>query len=157
MAFDADSRHFLEALEQAFFDYDPAAADKGAEADNVRRIRRAYAGILGGNIQDFVDLLHDDIVGQIHGPASGPICGKWEGKQNFLEAIGRNFSLFDEQNPRIEGVVAQGDLVVVLARETGRFLPTGKTYDLHWVQYFHFKDGKIAHFREYMDGEHPWG
>lgn len=79
-----------------------------------------------------------------------------QGKANLLTALGRNFALFTDQIPALENIVAQGDVVVVFARETGRYVPTDQAYDLHWVQYFLFKDSKIAHFREYMDGQHPW-
>jgi ketosteroid isomerase-like protein len=47
--------------------------------------------------------------------------------------------------------VAQGDTVVVLGHEKGRFRPTGRDYELHWVQFFTFRDGKLARFRELAD------
>jgi ketosteroid isomerase-like protein len=42
--------------------------------------------------------------------------------------------------------------VVVIARESGRFRPSGHPYETHWVQIFTLRDGKIARFRQICDG-----
>jgi ketosteroid isomerase-like protein len=43
----------------------------------------------------------------------------------------------------------------VIGREQGRYRPTGRSYDFHWVQQFEFRDGKIAHVRELTDTAGP--
>jgi ketosteroid isomerase-like protein len=57
----------------------------------------------------------------------------------------------EEQQPEILAVVAQGAVVVVTARERGRYRATGRSYDLHWVQLFTFRQGKVVRVREVFD------
>jgi ketosteroid isomerase-like protein len=38
--------------------------------------------------------------------------------------------------------------VVVIAREKGKIRVTGRSYELHWVQQYEFRDGKITRFLE---------
>lgn len=80
-----------------------------------------------------------------------PISGRVQGRQAAAEAVRRNFGYFDEQQPTILDVVAQGDAVVVTGREQGRYRPTGRAYDVHWVQLFTFRQGKLKQFREIVD------
>ena len=47
--------------------------------------------------------------------------------------------------------MAQGDVVVVVARERGRFRETGRPYETHWVQIFTFRDGRLARFVQICD------
>jgi uncharacterized protein len=48
-------------------------------------------------------------------------------------------------------VVAQGDVVVIVAHERGRFRESGRPYALHWVQIFTLRDGRVARFRQICD------
>jgi ketosteroid isomerase-like protein len=68
-----------------------------------------------------------------------------------LEAARNNFQLLEDQKPEIQTVVAQGDTVVVMAREKGRFAATGKEYESYWVQLFTFKGGKVIRIKELAD------
>ena len=47
--------------------------------------------------------------------------------------------------------MAQGDVVVVVAHERGRFRATGRPYETHWVQIFTFRDGQLARFVQICD------
>jgi ketosteroid isomerase-like protein len=51
----------------------------------------------------------------------------------------------------VEAVIAQGDKVVVVGKERGRFRPTGREYMLHWVYIYTLKEGKIVRVRELLD------
>ena len=43
-----------------------------------------------------------------------------------------------------------GDTVVVLGHDTGVAIPTGRPYDVEWVQVMVVKGGRIASFSEYL-------
>ena len=40
----------------------------------------------------------------------------------------------------------------MIAREQGEVVKTGNSYDIHWVQVFTFRDGKLCRVREGADG-----
>ena len=69
----------------------------------------------------------------------------------MIETTRNNFAQVEEQRPETQSVVAQGDTVVVVGREQGRFRPTGRSYDLHWMHQYTFKNGKIVRIRELFD------
>jgi hypothetical protein len=56
-------------------------------------------------------------------------------------------SAIENQEPEIRSVVAQGDVVVIVAHEHGRLRDSRRPYTLHWVQMFTFRDGRVARFR----------
>jgi ketosteroid isomerase-like protein len=142
---------FIDRLLPAYLDGDPTAVAKETEGGNVNRLIGLYRAIERGDFPAALDLFADDMDMEIIGPSSVPISGRWRGKEQIAAALVRNFSLFEDQRPEVQSVVAQGDTVVILGRETGRYRPTGREYELHWVQFFTFRDGKLVRFRELAD------
>jgi ketosteroid isomerase-like protein len=142
---------FVDRLLPAYHEGDPNAAAKEAESRNVALLVGLYRAILRGDFPAALDVFADDMDMEIIGPSAIPISGHWRGKAQVAAAIARNFSLLEDQRPEVQSVVAQGDTVVVLGHEKGRFRPTGRDYELHWVQFFTFRDGKLARFRELAD------
>ena len=57
-----------------------------------------------------------------------------------------------EQRPQIQTLTAQGDVVVIIAREEGVIRASGAPYDVTWVQEFTFANGKVRQLRELLDG-----
>ncbi len=74
-----------------------------------------------------------------------------------VEAARRNSAQIEEQRPEILSVVAQGDTVVVFGRELGRFRPTGREYELHWMHLYRLGGGKVAGITELLDALRPAG
>jgi ketosteroid isomerase-like protein len=142
---------FIDKLRDAFEDDDSNAAAKVMESNNVTLIQDQYRAIARGDFAAFVNLLADDIEMEIVGPSAVPFVGSWRGRQQVVDAIGKNFSHLEDQHPEVQSVVAQGDMVVVTAKERGRIKATGRTYEVHWVQYFTFRNGKVVRFRELFD------
>src|SRR5262245_4130419 len=132
---------FVDGLRQAFEAGDPAAAAKCAEAACVRLVQEQYRAIARGDFAAYPDTLAEDIEFENVGPAAVPFVGRWRGREEVAEAIARNFGYVEDQRPEVLSVVAQGDCVVVVAREQGRYRPTGRDYDAHWVQHFTWHDG----------------
>jgi ketosteroid isomerase-like protein len=142
---------FIDDLHRAFHEDDANAAAKDAEAANVRRLQEQYRALARGDFPTFLSCFADDIEMEIIGPDDVPFVGRWSGKQQVAEAVRRNFALVEEQRPKVQTLVAQGDLLVLIAREQGRFRATGRAYDIHFVQVFTFRDGKVAQFRQIFD------
>jgi ketosteroid isomerase-like protein len=143
---------FVDGLRPAFEAGDPAAAAKAAEAECVRLVEDLYRAIAGGDFAAFLDTLADDVEFENVGPAAVPFVGRWRGREEVAEAIARNFGYVEDQRPEVLSLVAQGDCVVVVARERGRYRPTGRDYDAHWVQHFTWRDGRLTRFLQVLDG-----
>jgi uncharacterized protein len=148
---EASTATFIEQLIPAFRAGDAGAAAKRAEADNVRLVRDIYRAVARQDFQGALDFLADDIELEILGPPALPFSGSWRGRAEVATALAKNFAHLEDQRPEVQHLVAQGDTVIVFARERGRLVATGLPYDIHWVQLFQFRDGKLARFREICD------
>jgi ketosteroid isomerase-like protein len=139
---------FIERLENAFHEGDPRATEKTAEKDNVKSLQEQYRALVRGDVAAFAATLADDVELDILGGPDLPFAGRWKGRDEVIKAVVLNFSLLEDQQPEVESVVAQGDTVVVFARERGRFKATGREYDIRWAQWFTFRDGLLFRMRE---------
>lgn len=106
---------------------------KQAEARSVGLLREQYQALSRGDLDAAVAMFHQDVELEITGPPAIPSLGRWRGRPAVKEAILRNFAMLDSQAPEVHSVVAQGDLVVVVAHEQGR-------------------DGKFVRLREIVNG-----
>lgn len=144
---------FIDGLHPAFCADDPAAEAKAVEADHCRRVREQYEALLRGDLETFSRDLADEVEFEIVGPPSVPFLGRWRGRDEVVQAVLRNFAMVEAARPpAIQSLTAQGNQLVVVAREQGRYRTTGAEYDLHWIQVFTFRDGKVVSVREYISG-----
>ena len=142
---------FIDSFQAAFHEGDEKVANKLEEAENVRRVEDVFRIIARRDFDALNDILADDVSLEIIGSPSTPMAGLTEGRQQVIEVTRNNFAHVEDQRPEIQSVVAQGNTVVVLGREQGRFRPTGRSYDLHWMHQYTFKNGKIVRMRELFD------
>jgi ketosteroid isomerase-like protein len=142
---------FIDRLASAFEEDDAGAAVKAAESTNVWRVQESYRAIARGDFAGFLDMLTEDVEMEFVGSPRVPFAGRWRGRDEAARAVQENFAQVEEQRPEILSVVAQGDLVVIVARERGRFRKSGRAYETHWVQIFTIREGKIARFRQICD------
>jgi ketosteroid isomerase-like protein len=138
---------FVDQLEVAFLRDDAHASVKRTEAGNLNRIHDQYRCIVQGDFSRVFADLADDAEYQLLGLPDLPLIRQAQGRQQIADAVRHNFSLLEDQQLELLDIVAQGDLLAIFARERGRFRSTGKAYDMHWVQLFDFKDGKVRRFR----------
>ena len=133
----ADSS-FFEQVSESFKTDDPDIAKKEREAARVSVVQLMYHAIARSAFEELMELTTDDLILEIVGPNNSPFNGRWKGREEVLAAVKKNFSLVADQRPTMQSVVAQGDIVIVVARETGRMKETGKQYDVHWMQEYLF-------------------
>jgi ketosteroid isomerase-like protein len=148
---------FFDAIAAAFAAGDPHIEQKQLEAQHVHSVQLLYHAIARGAFAEMLQLTTDDFVLEILGPPHAQLVGRWQGRDEVLAALLRNFSHFDEQTPHIDAVVAQGDTVVVIAREDGKLKANGKPYDVHWVQTFTFVGDRVAKVKQIFDGGEKFG
>jgi uncharacterized protein len=142
----------LQSVVDAFHRGDPDVHRKQAEQANVRLLAdELYAAYLSGDLEALLAGLAEDVDWQVVGPPSIPFVGAARGREAVRQLLLKGFEALEDQEPEVLDVAAQGDTVIVLAREKGRFKATGRTYEVHWVQVFTFRDGQVVKFREYAD------
>jgi ketosteroid isomerase-like protein len=142
---------FFDTLCAAFKECDINVDSKLEEAQNVQHVVDIIRLLVGKDFSALSEVFADDVALDIIGSPVNPMAGQTKGRQQVIEVTRRNFSLLEDQRVQIESVVAQGETVVVVAREQGRFAETGGDYDFHWVQVYTFKDGKLIYIREIAD------
>ncbi len=142
---------FIASIRGAFEEGDARAAEKPEEARNVASVQRQYQALARGDLEAFLETIADDIDMEIVGPPGAPMVGRWRGRDQVVEAVCQNFGQVEDQRPEIRTVVAQGDTVMIMARERGRFRHTKREYETHWVQVLTFRDGRVVRFRECFD------
>lgn len=144
-------QRFIDAIHPAFLADDPAAEQKHREKENVQTLFAMYRALIKGDVEAFAAQFADSTEMEILGPLALPIVGKWKGKKEVLGAIAKNFSYITLQVPELLSLTAQGDVVVLVARERGMVKATGKAYETHFIQKFTFVDGKLAGFHQIFD------
>ena len=117
-----------------------AATSPGSEHKAV--LFRVYAGIIEGNF----DALREAAASHVEFTISGfePMAGTWRGHDAVVQATKTNFAQVGSQKPVIEGMIADGDSVAVMIRESGVMQATGQPYLVRAVQWFTFSEGKIV-------------
>jgi hypothetical protein len=142
---------FLDTVLPAFRRGDMNVDRKLEEAANIGLMQEVYKAIANHNFDALGPLLAEDAVLEIVGPAGSPMSGVFRGREQVVEAARRNFGMVEEQKPEILSIVAQGDSVIVVGKETGRYRPTGREYEMHWMHEYTFREGKLARVRELLD------
>lgn len=133
-----------QIYESAFAQGAPEASSKSLEKSNVAAVKAMVEAVAHDDYDALSLVVADSVELRILAPPDVPFIRSAEGAPAFLEAVRRNFAMLKEQNPVLLSIVAQGEAVVCFLREQGRYVEDGRPYDLHAVQEFLFRDGKLA-------------
>lgn len=139
---------FLDSIDPAFRAGGPDAADEESYSRHVAALQGIFAAVGRGDFDAYAEACHDDVELDIAGPPSVPLVGVWKGRDEVVAATRRNFGMLDAQQPEVESLSAQGDHVVVILRERGRYIATGADYRWRAAQVFTFEAGKLRRIRE---------
>ncbi len=130
---------------------DIASFTKENRSTNVEIVKGMYAAFQRGDARAIVDACAEDIEWQSFGPAEIPGTGVRRGRaqvEEFFDIIAKALK-FDTFSP--QEFLSDRDTVVVLGKETGRSVATGRTFDTEWVMVFNLSQGKVVKFREFYD------
>ena len=144
-------KRFAASLTPAFADGDSEAAAKAVEAANVHRLRELYEAIGRGDTAALFIAFAEDVELDVVGPPGVPFVGRCQGRRQVAETVRQNFAKVENLKPEMLAVIAQGDTVVVYGRDQGRYVPTGRDFSLHWVQFFTFRNGRVVRIRQLFD------
>lgn len=131
---------------------DAAAAEEAAlTRSSLEAARRLYAEYGRGNRAAVLDALAPDVSWTYNSGPELPWGGLWRGRDGVEAYFARLDATLRVTTYEVEHTIAQGEWVVVLARATGRFLPTGEEVTLGKADALRLRDGRLLEFREYYD------
>ena len=142
---------FSDSLERLFLENDRQAAAEGAERSNVQMATRFYRALGEQDLNSAKACLAANVYHKIHGPEDFGPSGEAKGPDAMLEHMTSVFGLLENQTPRALQVIAQGDMVAVFYRDSGRIMESGADYDVVGVHRIEFQDGKIVRFENLFD------
>jgi len=122
-----------------------------SRAQTLAVVREALARFAANDVEGLLKLLDDDVEWQE--PDTGgrlPWSGYYRGKSGvliWLQALGA----VDDLKIEPREFLADGDRVVVLARETGRMRATGRAFDSDLALVFTVAGGRITAMRVFAN------
>ncbi len=137
-----------QTYEGVFAKGDPEARNKSLETRNVAAVKAMVEAVARGDYDAIARVVDDGVSLRILAPPDVPFIRSAEGAPAFVDAVRRNFEMLEEQKPVVLSIVAQGEAVVCIVREQGRYAEDGRGYDMHAVQEFVFREGKLARILE---------
>ncbi len=141
---------FLDSINPAFRAGGADVEDDDAHRRNVGLLHGIFEAVGLGDFDAYGRGCHEDVILEIAGSSTVPFLGSWKGRAEVVDATRRNFGMLESQQPEIRSLAAQDDHVVVVMRETGRYLATGEPYAYHSAIVFTFEDGLIRRIREFI-------
>ena len=107
-----------------------------------------------GNLEEWLKrYITEDSV--LDNPLPAPItfAGNFKGPQGFAQYAKQITETLKIEQFSLDEILADGERVVILGRETSRVIKTGKSYTMSWVHVLTVRDGRVLHMREYNDTE----
>ena len=135
------------ALGPVFEAGDPLAAGRTRERRNVALIGEIVGAIAAGDYEHVRGHLTPDVTMEIAAPSSVPWVRNATGADEVLAAVRHNFGTLRDQRPTPLALTAQGDTVMVMARETGTWVASGEPYTALLSQQWTFHGEKLACIR----------
>ena len=136
-----------EALVPAFEAGDPLAVGRTRERANVAIMGQIVAAIAAGSYEELRGLLAPDVTLEIAAPATIPWVRHARGIDEVVAAVRHNFGTLRDQRPTPLALAAQGDTVMVMARETGTWTASGEPYEGLVSQQWTFRGDRLACIR----------
>lgn len=118
---------------------------------NTKVVMETYAAVGRGDVPALLDLLDEQVVWSLQGPADFPFAGTYNGRDGvatFLQRVGETLT-FEQFEPRT--VIAQADTVVVVGYERSRAHATGRLLEMEWAHVYTLSNGRITSFRAFED------
>ena len=121
-----------------------------SEASHVDVVKAIYAAFGRGDVATILGHLDPEVQWQVNGPPTIAGMGLSRGHAGVLEFFGA-LSKVEMLAYEPRTFLADGDSVVVLGWEKGRYRDTGRSWEAHWAQAFRFVAGRVVSYTEYID------
>jgi len=114
-----------------------------------------YTATMQADFPASLELLSEDVVWVNLLPEHVPFGGEYRGREGvaaYFQLMAETFVIGEYLYDQFEFIEADNTVVVIGFEKDGKILPTGKTFDLHFVWVVKFDDdGKICYLREHND------
>ncbi|OJY67195.1 MAG: ketosteroid isomerase [Sphingobium sp. 66-54] len=117
---------------------------------NVHTVKDFFAAMGGGNKQDLLALVAEDIEWIIPGE-DWPLAGTHRGHAGLTDLLQTASEMVETSFPEPPEFVAQGDRVLVIGFARGKIKATNRTFEDNWVFAITVRNGKLTNIREYID------
>jgi uncharacterized protein len=118
--------------------------------ENVQIVKDFFAAMSGGNKQDLLALVVEDIEWIIPGE-DWPLAGTHRGHAELADVLQTASEEVEMTYPEPPEFVAQGDRVLVVGVATGKIKATNRAFKDDWVFAITVQTGKVTKIREYID------
>ena len=144
-----------DVLGAAFEAGDAAHATRTKERGNLEHLNDLVRAIATKHFSDLADRFTPDITFELHAPPGIPWRRSARGPEAVASAIEANFRSVCDQRPDPLSLVAQGDTILLMSRETGRWTGTGEPYEMVFAQQYTFRGKRLAAFRSVVSPASP--
>ena len=114
-----------------------------------------YLAVVKEDFPASLALLSEDVVWINLLPEHIPFGGEYkrrEGVVEYFQLLSEAFEIGEYMYDQFEFIESGNTLVIVGFEKDGKVIPTGKTFDLHFVWVVKFNDeGQICYLREHND------
>jgi len=117
---------------------------------NVQLVKDFFAAISGGDKQDLLALVAEDIEWIIPGK-DWPLAGTHRGHAGLENVLQKASEEVEMTYPEPPEFVGQGDRVFVVGIATGKIKATNRLFEDNWVFDMTVRKGKLQKIREYID------
>lgn len=115
--------------------------------DNKTVVREFLAASQRGDRAVMAGLLHERFT--VHEADSLPYAGEHHGLEGFLALVKRVFTSFRDTRVEIDGMIGEGDTVIVLARLSGHSKHAGEAFSMPVNEVWQLVDGRIHSITPY--------
>jgi len=144
----AIAQQFIAQVADCFRQQASAHNQDSAEWRNIRATQQLYAALCGGEFETVASLMADDVQFDIEGASPVEFIRQVRGRHEMASAFRQNFAAVEGQHPKVQQVVAQGNMVSVFGHERGWVRANRRSYDVHWVHVFQFENGQVVRIRQ---------
>jgi uncharacterized protein len=118
---------------------------------NVEVVQDIYTAFGAGDLPGILAVQSDEVVWTFPGAPDVPYAGEYHGKEGVEAFFQRLLSVAAFDSFSVDGIVADGNSVVVFGQETVRCLKTNKSAKNEWVMHWKLTDGVVHQMNSYED------
>jgi ketosteroid isomerase-like protein len=118
--------------------------------ENIQTVKDFFTAMGGGNSQDLLALVSEDIEWIIPGE-DWPLAGTHRGHAGLQDLLQKASEKVETSVMEHREYVAQGDRVLVVGFASGKIKATNKAWEDDWVFAITVRNSKLTNIREYVD------
>lgn len=143
---------FVDQLIPALRMLDESVDQKAVEYANLRVIQAFYQAVAKGDFTSVKEHLAEEITFELQGGAPLPYQMQAKGIDEVMDGLTQNFAATEWTAINIETLVAQGDQVILIVDEEGRYRQTKESFHRRSMLEYRLHREKLVRFRGWTFG-----